>query len=194
MPSATWNSLEILKLAVSVVTPIVVLLIGVSINRSLKRAERRLWLNQKLVEKRIELLDEVLPDLNDLFCYFLWIGPWKELSPRHIVERKRKLDRIFYSNRPYFPAATIREYEAFMAALFKTYAAPGVDAQLRTGMSSSDGDRASAFPGSWQQEWSALFVDEEERTSRTDVRQRHQSLEDRLSKDVGAAEGTEVSP
>ncbi|HEY0348815.1 MAG TPA: hypothetical protein VGC60_11755 [Pyrinomonadaceae bacterium] len=69
-PQPTWNSLEIVKLLVSGLTPIVVLIIGIWISRSLKRLEFLQWTNQKITEKRIAVFEELAPLLNDLLCYF----------------------------------------------------------------------------------------------------------------------------
>src|SRR4051794_3759254 len=97
-----WNSLEIVKLIVAGTTPVAVAVLAYVLNRALKRAENRQWFSQRLVEKRIALLSEALPDLNDLYCYFAWVGRWKELSPPEILLRKRRLDQLFHANSPFF--------------------------------------------------------------------------------------------
>src|SRR5438552_4634826 len=101
-PQATWNSLEIVKLLVSGLTPIVVLIIGIWISRSLKRLEFLQWTNQKITEKRIAVFEELAPLLNDLLCYFTFVGCWKDLSPPELVKRKRLMDRIVNVNAPLF--------------------------------------------------------------------------------------------
>lgn len=72
--SPSWNSLEIAKLAVAALTPLVVAAIGLVVVRATKRIEAGQWINQKLVEKRIALLGDALPQLNDLYCYFVYVG------------------------------------------------------------------------------------------------------------------------
>ena len=73
---SAWNSLEVTKLIVAALTPLAVLL-GIWVARATRRLEASQWVNQKLIEKRINLLEEILPRLNDLYCYFEWIGNWK---------------------------------------------------------------------------------------------------------------------
>ncbi len=102
-----WTSLEIVKVVVAGTTPLAVAVLAALFSRALKRAETRQWFSQKLVEKRIELLGTALPALNDLYCYFTWVGAWKELTPPEMLARKRSLDRLFRAYAPFFsPAAT----------------------------------------------------------------------------------------
>lgn len=91
-----WNSLEIAKLIASVLTPISVVVFGFWINRRLKVFEHLQWANQKVVEKRLYVYQELVPLLNDLLCYFTYVGNWKTHNPASIIELKRKLDRIAY--------------------------------------------------------------------------------------------------
>jgi hypothetical protein len=61
---STWNSLEITKLVIGALTPIFLLLLGVWVNRIAKRVETAQWANQKLIEKRIAIYDELAPLIN----------------------------------------------------------------------------------------------------------------------------------
>jgi hypothetical protein len=65
-----WNSLEIAKLTISAATPIVVGFLGIVIHRATKSFEHKQWKNQKLVEKKIRIYEEMCPILNDILCYF----------------------------------------------------------------------------------------------------------------------------
>jgi hypothetical protein len=188
--SSGWTSVEIAKLTVGALTPLTVALIGVWLARVTRRVEASQWVNQKLIEKRVGLLERALPELNDLYCYFLCIGQWKEISPPEVLDRKRRLDRLFYANRSFFSAATLADYEAFSAVLFKTYAAPGKDARLRTGMVSRHGNRAVTYRGRWKRAWAAMFAEEAERTGWDTVRERYDGLMARLGVEVGAEAGT----
>ena len=74
MNEAPWNSLEIAKLAVSLITPILVLILGIVINNSIKNAERSTSL-------RSEIYKTVGGDLNDIYSYLAFVGGWKEYTP-----------------------------------------------------------------------------------------------------------------
>jgi hypothetical protein len=181
-----WTSLEIAKLIVAGCIPVTVAVLAFVLNRVLKRAENRQWFSQKLVEKRIELLGEALPELNDLYCYFIWVGPWKELSPVDMLERKRRLDRLFYANRPFFSAEAHAAYADFIGGIFRTRSGPGRNAQLRTGGSSKDGNREHAFAQTWSPAWNDLFAPDDEHTPRERITERYKALLDVLGAEVGA--------
>jgi hypothetical protein len=178
---------EIAKLVVAALTPLSVAFIGVLLAISTRRFERSRWLNQKLVEKRIDLLSDALPQLNDLYCYFFWVGRWAAFSPAEMLQHKRDLDRLFHANRGFFTTGALSAYELFAAVLFKTYAAPGVSARMRTGPHSRHGVRRDAYPGQWEQKWDEMFTDEADRTDSDTIRQRYDALVTRLSAEIGAA-------
>jgi hypothetical protein len=191
-PVLVWSTLEIAKLIVSALTPLAVGAVAFQVTKATKRLEARQWANQKLVEKRIALLSEALPELNDLHCYFAWVGNWKELSPREILQRKRSLDRLFYANQPFFQPATIAAYEDFSAKVYKTYSAPGQNAQLRTGPTSGHGKRREAYGDGWDPRWNAYFAAEDDRTAPEKVAAAYDALLRQFSAEVGLPEAGTV--
>jgi len=88
-----FSIIEIIKLIVSATTSIVIVIIGLSINKRLKVFEHKQWKNQKLIEKRLEIYSELAPMYNDLLCYYIFVGNWKELSPDNIIKHKRIIDK-----------------------------------------------------------------------------------------------------
>jgi hypothetical protein len=80
-----WNSLEVVKLLVAALTPIVVGVGGYWINRRLKSLEAAQWSQQKIVERRIQAYDELAPSVNRLFCFFAYLGSWKETKPSEVI-------------------------------------------------------------------------------------------------------------
>jgi hypothetical protein len=130
------TSLEIVKLVVAALVPLGVAVLGWWFTRLVKRLDATQWLNQKLVEKRIAIVDQLASDLNDLYCYYLCVGNWKDLSPADIITRKRRLDRLININRPYLSEGTETAYEELISELFSTYATPGSDARLRSTLTS----------------------------------------------------------
>jgi hypothetical protein len=181
-----WNSLEIAKLIVASTIPVAVVVMAYLLNRALKRAENRQWFSQKLVEKRIALLSEALPDLNDLYCYFVWVGRWKELSPPEILLRKRRLDQLFHANSPFFSPEARTAYEALFDVLFETFVQPGKSARLRTALTSQHGSRKTTFAERWEPGWNDMFAAEEEYTPPDVVKDRYQALIAVLGSEVGA--------
>lgn len=88
-------------------TPLSVAAIGVVLALSTRRFEHLNWVNQKLVEKRIAILSDAPPKLNDMYCYFCWVGAWASFSPVDIVQ--------------FFAAGALGAYSEFTDTLFRTY-------------------------------------------------------------------------
>lgn len=176
-----WNTLEIAKLLVSALTPLLLLLIGLWINRSLKRLEYLQWTNQKVTEKRIAVFEELAPLLNDLLCYFTFVGCWKDLNVPEIIERKRKMDRIVHVNAPLFSKEFSDRYHDFIEACYSTYSGWGKDAKLRT----LPERRKAAAGGAWKPEWDGYFADAKDCSDPKVVRSKYETLMSCFSEELG---------
>jgi hypothetical protein len=176
-----WDNLEIAKLLVSAVTPLVVLLIGSRINRSLKQLEERQWSNQKVVEKRLEIYDELAPLLNDLLCYFTYVGNWKELSPPEIVALKRTLDKKGYINAPLFSEQFSGRYWDFINVCFEVFTGWGEDAKLRTGTAL----RKDVAQVHWKPEWDRYFTAPDSVSDPTEVKGNYDALMEAFAQELG---------
>lgn len=151
-----WNSLEISKIVISSLTPIVVAFLGIIIHRATKAYESKQWKNQKLIEKKIQIYDEIAPVLNDIFCYFNYIGDWKKHKPNDIVSLKRSLDKQIYLAAPFFHDTFIVNCLQFQKNCFQTYAGWGKEPLLKTTFAR----RKEAFGSAWEPSWELLFSDE----------------------------------
>lgn len=151
---ATWTSLEIAKLIVQGLTPIIVVTIGLLVNRKLKSLEHSQWANQKLVEKRIQIFDQLGPIANDLLCFFTYVGHWKQLTPPEIIQLKRQIDKIAYINSPLFDQERFFHlFNAFIDLCFRQYAGWGNEPKIRSKL-----ERRTQIAGSaWEDEWNELF-------------------------------------
>lgn len=114
MKESPWNSLEWVKLVVSCLTPLLVLILGIVINNSVKEAERSTGL-------RSEIYKTVGGDLNDIYSYLAFVGGWKDLSPIDVISRKRSVDKAMYTYKPFFSKELFATYERFMSEAFSTY-------------------------------------------------------------------------
>jgi hypothetical protein len=153
MPAGPWNYLELVKLVLSLVTPIGLAVLGVYINHATKRFEHLQWRSQKLIEKRLSIYDDIAPELNDLLCYFTYVGRWRDHDPRDIVLKKRDLDKKIHLAAPLFSEDFFGACTKFLELCFETYTGWGNDARLRTKISR----RQQAQSGKWQNDWDELF-------------------------------------
>jgi len=151
------NWLELAKLAASLVTPLVVVLLGFQVNKRLKSIDEAQWQGRKLIEKRIALYDQIAPDLNKMYCFCRWVGYWKEISPRDMITAKRDLDKLVNIYRALLTEDFYRAYNDFIHVIYRPYAGRNHDARIRSEISNQMGDRRSALTQGWDPAYDALF-------------------------------------
>jgi hypothetical protein len=115
-------------------TPLAVVFVGYWIGRQSKRFENGLSRADRLTGTRFELYKDIGFKLNDLYAYYLYVGLWKSLSCHDVIDRKRELDRHFYTYKPLFSDTLFEAYDRFIAEAFSTFGGWGKDAALRTGV------------------------------------------------------------
>ncbi len=152
MDETLWNSLEIAKLAASLITPILVLILGIVINNSIKSTERSTSL-------RSEIYQTVGGDLNDIYSYLAFVGGWKEYTPIEIVNKKRAVDKAMFTYKPFFSDELFTTYENFMNEAFSPFGEAGKDARIRSSIKTNDGDR-TIHGREWENTWGNRFTKE----------------------------------
>lgn len=149
---SVWNSLEVVKLIVSAITPVVAGILVWKLNEAIKRFEHRQWRNQKLIERRLEIYDKIAPQLNDLLCYFTYVGCWKDLTPEQVVKMKRELDKEIYLAQPLFSPSFFLHCMEFVNLCYEPFVGWGKDAKLRTKF-----DRRKEANPQWKDSWEEMF-------------------------------------
>ena len=180
--TTSWSSLEVAKLAVDALTPIVVLWLGYWVRKLSARLTATQWANQKLIEKRLEIFDKVAPLLNDLYCYMMFVGNWKELTPPEMVQAKCSLDKTMYINAALFSPTFIQLYHDFIHICFETFTEAGHNARLKTPVSGLAGDRhTGAQP--WQAGWDTFFSPAV--SDKCQVKASYEALMDSFAQELG---------
>lgn len=185
--SSTWNSLEIAKLIASFLTPLLILLLGILVTRLSEQFKTTLWANQKVIEKRIAIYDKMAPLLNDLYCYYCFVGSWKELTPPDLIVIKRTLDKQVYVYAALFSDEFRESYFRFIHLCFETYSGPGYDAKLRTyitGQTQAQ-DRRRASPAGWDDTWDQMFSVHSETVPIEMIKEAYNALMASFSKELG---------
>jgi len=150
-----WNSLEIVKVLISVATPIIGLFIAIKLAKFGKDLEKKQWAGRKIIEKRLEFYDNVVPELNELYCYYHRVGTWKDKTPIEIIDIKRKIDKEFHVYAHIFKNDILKKYQTFIHNCFKTYTGWGNDAKLKMNLT-----KRADLPN-WDTTWNELFVENE---------------------------------
>lgn len=125
------------------------------VTRAARRLEDAQWAGRKLIERRLELYDEMAPLLNDLLCFFTLRGHFRDIAPRGALETKRKADQLFFVSRHLMEEDFGAYYLAFIDACFKHYAGTGRDALLRAAVQQQRLERGAA---AWDDAWTELYV------------------------------------
>ena len=173
MSKTTWNSLEIAKLSASLITPILVLILGIVINNSINNAERSTSL-------RSEIYKTVGGDLNDIYSYLSFVGGWKEHTPLEIIMKKRAVDKAMYTYKPFFTDELFSTYNKFMDEAFAPFGEPGKDAKIRSDIKTADGDR-TIHSKDWKPEWEDRFTKER---NKAEQREAYLKFLDQLANDL----------
>lgn len=127
----TWTGLEITTLVIVTLTPIMIAFLAFRFNRIIKRLEKQ-WSNQKIIEKRIEIYDRIVPKLNDILCFYCYIGNWKEITPIDIMKLKSELDKDITISAPLFSHDLITKYNDFNTLCFISFTGWEHDAKIKS--------------------------------------------------------------
>lgn len=191
MPENAWNSLEIMKLLVGLLTPLTLAGLGWYLTRHLSQVEKQMghafWANQKLIERRLELYDDLAPVLNRLLCFYTWVGYWKDISPKDVLEARSHLDKTVHIYLHLLGDEFFAEYRKFLDMLFVPSPGAGPDAKLRSNIRGPYGDRTLDSNYEWDNRWDALFLTDGEVVPREAVKAQYLRLMNVFTETIGLA-------
>ncbi len=123
-----WNSLEVAKIITSFLTPLLIVLVGFWINMELQDLSKRTAQENSVIDQRTYLWKRIAEPLNDIYAYNVYVGSWKSITPENLISHKRELDKIIYSNRPFFSNEFVDAYNKYINEAFETNRSWGLDA------------------------------------------------------------------
>ena len=113
-----WRGLAIATMIIAILTPIIMVIPAFRFSRIIKRMNKKQLSNQKIVEKRIEIYDRIVPKLNDIFCFYCYIGNWNEITPMAVLRLKRELDKDMNIYASLFSDDLSKKYMGFKQLCF----------------------------------------------------------------------------
>lgn len=185
-----WTIMEIIKLAVSFLTPVMVVVLTVLLARFTKKMETAQWAQQRVVDKRLEIYDLIGPLLNELFCFYCLVGNWKEITPDLVIAHKRRLDRLIHVYTPLFSPGFLLSYRNFMGGCFKMWGHFGDDAKIRAPLEK----RKKAFAEKWDPAWDEKFAEQDTIEERKVIRLKYQALLTAFSVEIGVLTANPTHP
>jgi hypothetical protein len=174
-----WNWLEIAKLLSELLIPAALAVFGIYIQRLTKRIELVQWRSQKLIEKRLAIYDDLAPSLNDILCYFTYVGPWRDMDPPDVVKLKREVDGKIFLAAPLFGNEFFAACSDFQSQCFEKYTGWVNEAYLRTDFQ----QRREARSEGWHSDWEKYFS--QQVTDPTSVRAAYRRVMDAFASDIG---------
>lgn len=159
-PATPTPLLEWLRLVADVAVPLALFGLGLLTKRYLETLVRRRKLFEVESMWRIEVFKELIPRLNDIFCYFTYQGDWRLSSPETITVAKRACDSVVYTNRFLWSNEFLHAYREFSATAFLENAGSGETFLLRANV-----HRHRENPA-WVAAWERRFVPQAEHVSR----------------------------
>lgn len=172
-----WNSFEIIKVIVSIITPVVITFIGFRMNSIFHKLEKSQWVNKTIIEWKIKVYEQITPEVNDIYCFFMYVGNWSNISPLEVIEKKRNLDKIISLSYPLFSNQVKTSYDSLIDCLFEEYRGKGKDLGLKTGY-----DSREKYSDAWNVSWRDLFVDN--KSERTVITERYELFLKNLANDL----------
>lgn len=179
MSAGPWNWLEIAKLIASLLIPAALAVFGIYAHRVTKKFDHLQWRNQKLIEKRMAVYDDLAPLLNDVLCYFTYVGCWKELEPQAIVALKRTLDKKIHLAAPLFSQTFFSSCAGFQNLCFETYTGWNRDSRLKTKWQR----RKEAHGNRWKDQWADYFSESE--SDPHEIRSAYRKIMEAFAIDLG---------
>ncbi|MCA9734244.1 MAG: hypothetical protein H6696_04710 [Deferribacteres bacterium] len=153
--------ISLIGLFVNILLPVVLVFMGLRINKSIKQIEHSHWANQKVIEKKLQLYDNIAPKLNDLYCFYLFVGHWKDVSPEDVIRIKRELDRLVYTYRTILGEEFVAQYRRFMDEIaFHVFNRAGDNARIIAEICNELGDRRIHAQYEWQDKWNEAFYED----------------------------------
>ena len=166
------TTLEIVSVVISAFIPIAIFAAGAWLAKQAREYEDERWVRRKRYDTRLERWQEISPKLNDLLCFFMLFGHFREVTPPDAIKRKRELDRAVFANQHVLERSFLDAYKTLMAVCFQTYTGLGEDAKIRA---SVNWQRAERGPD-WRDDWAQLFVEEREASDPRDVESAYNEL------------------
>lgn len=150
----------------------------------MKKIDETQFLNMTVIEKRVQFYEKVAPGLNDLFCFYTYVGRWKEITPADVIQLKRELDKQVHVYKPLFTAKFFQKYSTLMELCFKTFVGIGEDAKLCT----KTEKRHQALKDHWKPEWDKMFVEVKECPEREYIEKAYEDLMSCFAQELGLKE------
>lgn len=173
--TSAWNSLEVAKLIVSIITPVAIVFIGFWIQSTLAKQNQTWKARERLADRRLMIYDDIRDELNRIYCFIEDVGTWKEEDPDKVISYKRKLDQVMHTQQAIWAPDTFSAYQEYMDAAFATYQGVGEDAKIETKLYEKEKGIKD-----WKPAWSDRLTDKKDPSHKS----KYKTLINLISRDL----------
>ena len=159
-PGSGPHLIDWLGLVVDAAVPLLIFLLGFWFKKYVDDIEQRRKSLEVESAWRLEIFREFLPCVNTMYCYFMYQGEWRDMTPADITEEKRRCDRIVYMNRFLWSEEFLCSYRHMIVKTFAENQGQERDFLIRANV-----NRHRSNP-KWRPEWEKRFVAGDEYLSR----------------------------
>jgi hypothetical protein len=182
-----WTSMGVAKLVVDALMPLVLLVLGILINKRTKRLEQAIWASQKRTEWTQNLFNKTSAPLNQLYCCYNYVGNYTEISAPEIINIKRKLDREILGNKLLLGDTVLEKYDSLMKGCFEMSGGRGVHIKIKANK------EMYKETETWVVDYDTLFVDSIARIRRADFNELYNSFMQAFFAKIGVSEREEAT-
>lgn len=182
MAASPWTSLEVVKVLLGFLTPLILVGLGFVINRAARRVEDAQWANRKLIEQRLEVYDRMAPGLNSLYCFVAVSGDFRGITPPGVVELKREVDKEFHINKFLFSERFDSSYHRFMSLMFEEGGRLATDARIRVDAKTQEREMG---PDLWDDDWNKRFWPPAKKDDRVAIAAAYDAFMRRFAEELG---------
>lgn len=151
--------IEGVKAISAVSIPIIIAFLGVRFNRAQKVYESRLDIHRDIISHRLANYREIALLINDIYCFHALVGHYKSMNPEIIINKKRELENIVFTNLPLWTDGFCHAFMIFIDICYATSRG-----RLTSPVSLADIVRHQEEHGNdWQTNWNDYFLTPENR-------------------------------
>lgn len=173
-----WESLKIPIMIFAALAPVVIVLLIIRFNRTLKKLKSTHLRDQKIFEKRAEIFERMGPKLYDLYCFYCYNGDWKKITPQAIMKLKKELDKDINSQASFFSNEIAEKYTRFVQLCFVAHSGWEHDEKIKSHYEL----RQEHIP-EWTEHWS-LYFDTNNVVDAIRMKERYDELNAAFKKDL----------
>lgn len=146
--------IEAVSTSIDALVPALLAIGGVILHRYTKTIDHRLDVERESVARSSLRFEELSTLINDIYCFTVVVGHYRDISPADAIESKRRLEHVMFSTLPMWKDSMVQAARDFIDACYVTKRGPGMPLLLGSDIVRQKQERHD----SWKSSWDELFL------------------------------------